>query len=156
MVVGRIIIFRELWDSDKKAMQNFLSGLSERTLDKWRHYSGEIIDEIYKEPSHKLIGLDDGKIVAYGCLVPNDKYPDAPALGIVVADEYQGRGIGSFMMRELEKLAIEKSYKFIFLTTFKSNYRAFNLYKKVGYEVVDEVKSYGIPAYTMKKDIRGK
>jgi len=149
----KMIIFRELRDDDRKILQNFLNSLSEETLNKWRHYSGEIIDEIYKEFSHKLIGLDDGKIVVYGCLIPNDNYPDTPALGIVVTDEYQGRGVGSLMMRELENLATEKSYKFIFLTAFKSNHHAYNLYKKMGYEVIDEVERYGIPAYAMKKDI---
>ena len=157
MVMGKTIIFRELIDDDKKSLQKFLSDLSEEVFNKWRHYSGEIVDEIYKEFSYKLIGLDDEKIVAYSCLVPNIEYPDTPALGgIVVADEYQGRGIASSMIRKLEKWAKEKYYKFIFLTTFKSNHNAYNFYKKMGYKVIDEVERYGILSYAMKKNIEGK
>ena len=153
MVMGRIINFRELCDKDKLALQIFLNDLSKETFNEWRRYSENSVEKIYKEVSHKLIAISEEKIMAFGCLIPDNNYPDIPSLGIVVADEYRNIGMGSVMMNQLEELAIKNCYKFIFLKTFKSNHHAYNLYKKMGYEVIDEIEHYGLPAYAMKKSL---
>jgi len=145
------IIFRELKKLDREKMVCFWESLSDNALYFFRHYSN--VDEIFAEKSHKIITLVDNKIVGYGFLLPNKNFPETPSLGIVVSDDFVNKGIGTLLMQELENLGIEKNYKSIYLTTFISNARAVNLFEKSGFEIIEVIKRYGIPAYGMKKNL---
>lgn len=57
-----------------------------------------------------------------------------PWLGICVADEFQGKGIGKKLMAYAEKYALENQKGGILLTTHIANTKAQGLYLKAGYE----------------------
>ena len=57
-----------------------------------------------------------------------------PWLGICVADEFQGKGIGKKLMAYAEKYARENEKGGILLTTHIANTKAQYLYLKAGYE----------------------
>lgn len=133
-------------------METFWKSLSERTLKMWNHYA--TVDDIFREKSHKLIGLKNGKMVVYGFLLPDDKFPDTPSLGIVTLDSERGKGIGTLMMKKLEEMGKTQGYKNIFLTTSVSNIPAFSFYKKLGYETREIVKRQGENSYAMSKILK--
>ena len=90
---------------------------------------------------HWLVAEDEGKVVGavwtriindYGHI--DDK---TPSFAISLYREYRGRGIGTKLMQEMLNLLKEKGYKRASLAVQKANY-AVRMYKKVGFEIVDE------------------
>lgn len=140
---------RELREPDRALMNDFWNNLLPETFQWWHHY--ESVDDIFREKSHKLIGLKNGKIIVYGYLIPDDDFPDTPALGIVTLDSERRTGIGTLIMKKLEEVGVAQGYKTIFLTTFVDNIPAFSFYKKLGYETCEIVKRQDKDSYTMIK-----
>lgn len=62
---------------------------------------------------------------------------ETPSFAIAVYEEYRHLGIGTELMRAMLKLLKDKGYKKASLSVQKANY-AVGLYRKAGFEVVDE------------------
>ena len=62
---------------------------------------------------------------------------DTPSFAISVHEDYRGLGIGTALMKEMLRILKERGYKQASLAVQKANY-AVQMYKKVGFEVVDE------------------
>ncbi len=62
---------------------------------------------------------------------------ETPSFAISIYEEYRHLGIGTALMRAMLKLLKSKGYKQASLSVQKANY-AVAMYKKVGFEVVDE------------------
>ena len=60
-----------------------------------------------------------------------------PSLAISLYGQYRGLGIGTAMLRKLLTLLKTKGYKKTSLAVQKANY-AVKMYKKLGYEIIDE------------------
>ena len=58
---------------------------------------------------------------------------------ISVLKEYRGLGIGSKLMKQILKTLKEQGYKQVSLSVQKENY-AVNMYKKVGFRILNENK----------------
>ncbi|WP_297981914.1 GNAT family N-acetyltransferase [uncultured Methanobrevibacter sp.] len=56
---------------------------------------------------------------------------------VYVKKRYRNKRIAYKMVKALEKLAIEDNFKYSYITTGKDNIAAINLYKKLGYELID-------------------
>lgn len=113
--------------------------------------SAEIWRQRLAEPKDNdflLVALIDGRIVATGGLHPLGKSPrrsHSMMLGMAVADEFQGRGVGDALMRAL--LSIADGWLNVFrieLTVFTDNDRAIALYRKHGFEVEGTHKAYAL------------
>ncbi|GAH97477.1 unnamed protein product, partial [marine sediment metagenome] len=150
-VAKTMLKIRRLKESDRALMENFWNDLSVDTLRMWQHY--ESVNDIFREKSHKLIGLKNSKIVVYGFLLPDDNFPDTPSLGIVTLDSERKIGVGTLMMENLEEMGKTLEYKNIFLTTFVDNIPAFSFYKKLGYKTCEIVKRQGKDSYAMVKKV---
>jgi len=88
--------------------------------------------------------VEEKKIIAYGFLIIRKRFNKksfSAELGVAVADNYQGRGIGSIMIEELIKFAKEERIKKIFLTTRVDNIKAQKLYKKFGFSIEKLLKN---------------
>ena len=59
------------------------------------------------------------------------------AFAISLYEEYRGKGIGTELMYKMLELLKNKNYKKASLAVQKANY-AVKMYKKVGFEIVDE------------------
>ena len=64
-----------------------------------------------------------------------------PELGIAVADEWHGRGLGSSLLLVLEAHAREMNKAALELTTMTSNETAFNAYVAAGYELLGMIRN---------------
>ena len=62
---------------------------------------------------------------------------ETPSFAISLYEEYRHLGIGTALMKAMLKLLKGKGYKQASLSVQKANY-AVNMYRKVGFEVVDE------------------
>ena len=62
---------------------------------------------------------------------------ETPSFAISLFKEYRGQGIGTRLMLMMLDLLKEKGYKRASLAVQKANY-AVRMYKKVGFEIVDE------------------
>ena len=62
---------------------------------------------------------------------------ETPSFAIAVYEEYRHLGIGTELMRAMLKFLKDKGYKKASLSVQKANY-AVGLYRKAGFEVVDE------------------
>ncbi len=62
---------------------------------------------------------------------------ETPSLAISLYEEYRHLGLGTTLMKEMLQLLKGKGYKQASLSVQKANY-AVNMYRKVGFEVVEE------------------
>jgi len=62
---------------------------------------------------------------------------ETPSFAISLYEEYRNLGIGTALMRTMLQFLKDKGYKQTSLSVQKANY-AVNMYRKVGFEVVDE------------------
>jgi len=71
-------------------------------------------------------------------------YTGVGDLSIYIARNYRGKGVGSLLLKEMEKVAIETGFYKIILFTFPFNEIGQALYKKNGFQEVGIFKNQGI------------
>lgn len=98
------------------------------------------------------------KIVGYGLVLINSGTSLARLYSICTLKEFQGLGLGSKLIAELEELASsEEDCAYLRLEVKEKNLGAINLYKKLGYQKFAEKKDYyddGQTALCFEKRIR--
>lgn len=102
------------------------------------------IDEFLSRPWARATGVSDGKrLVAY-CLARylGHTNPEGELLTIGVDSDYRGRGYGRQLMDDLVTDAAARGCREIFLEVRRSNHHAIDLYKQVGFTVIDRRKNY--------------
>ena len=81
----------------------------------------------------------------------------ASTLGILIADKYRNRGLGTQLMHNLVHLASQNNVNQIFLTVLCENQKAIRLYQKCGFNInrlTEELwKGKSYPAYEMTLSI---
>ena len=71
-----------------------------------------------------------------------------PEILMAITGKYRNQGLGAKLLTKFFKVAKEHGYKALSLSVDKRN-RAFDLYKRMGFEIVDNLKT----TYTMKKEL---
>lgn len=99
---------------------------------------------IVAELDHKIIGACWARIMNDYGHIDNS----TPSLAISLYEEYRGKGIGTRLMKSMLKLLKDKGYKRASLSVQKNNY-AVEMYKKVGFRIIDENKE----EYIMVRDL---
>jgi ribosomal protein S18 acetylase RimI-like enzyme len=74
-----------------------------------------------------------GSVLAYGLLRGWDEGYDIPSLGIAIAPAARGRGLARPFMHFLHAAAKQRGARQIRLTVYRSNERAVELYRRLGY-----------------------
>ena len=144
---GVDIIIRYPIKDDAKTMYEYINTLStERTFIRFQgeqvslehetKFLNSQLERIAKEESVQLHVLSGNKIIGISEIDMKDKVErHVGALGISIAKEYRGQGIGSLLM----KLVIEEAIKnipqlrIITLGVFSNNSLAKDMYKKFGF-----------------------
>jgi ribosomal protein S18 acetylase RimI-like enzyme len=97
-------------------------------------------DKLVHQPSGTAIFIaEDANGVALGFIhlqAGSDYYnheEHGHIADIIVAPEGEGRGIGHLLMEKAEAWAREQGYHWLTLSVFAENYRARELYKRLGY-----------------------
>lgn len=144
------MIIRQIKKSDEKKLCDFLLKLSRETLYNWNRFGTKITKKnaakISREQANKPIREEkgfvttneNGDILGYGFLryFPDKKQKIFNAsLGMAIADDFQGQGLGKKLIKHLIDFSVKKKTKKIWLTVYADNARAIKLYKKYGFEV---------------------
>jgi RimJ/RimL family protein N-acetyltransferase len=106
---------------------------------KFRYFEKRETSIINNHTKKILIYIDD-TIAGYGHIEFEDKF----WLGIMVGDNFTGKGLGNIIMDELLKNLTHP----VFLTVDIDNIPAINLYTKKGFVFVEKINYY----YLMKKN----
>lgn len=151
---GQEVYIREAVKEDAKAIidfYNFVGGETdflsfgkneyvkniqdyECLLDNTRNEKNSII--LLAEMKNKIIGI------ASICSSPKVRYKHTGEFGIVIEQKYWGLGLGKQIMENIINWAKDNGItRKINLVTNENNYRAIDLYKKIGFEVEGILKN---------------
>lgn len=107
-----------------------------------RYQSAEkILSDISTSKYRYFMAYDDGKLVGY-CA----EKPEYDTKGIFLSKLYveksnRGRGISRRMHDKLLEIAAEEGLGHIWLTVNKHNYDSIDIYKKLGFVIVEELQT---------------
>ena len=135
------VIIRRIRLGDESALVEFYNALSESskrtfrpigyttTLNACENIIKDNNPEIEKE--FDLVGLHETRIVGWSFLWNLES--GEPTFGLGVADDFQGRGLGSRLMDSVMKAARERGLKKVLLTVVQYNQVAWKMYEKRGF-----------------------
>ena len=108
--------------------QAFMKTLGPETLRNFDHFDW---DNSYKT----FYVYEDKKIIAYGFLrsSPHRFKQHLCVLGMVVADSHQGKGVGTYLGKEMIYWAQKMMYSKIALGVYADNINAMRFYEKLGF-----------------------
>lgn len=129
----------------------------------------EIEQRVFPNPWPKYFfekDLESGNTVAF--VIEHDNRVAGYAVGacvdvelhianIAVAREAQRQGLGSRMLAEMERVAVERGCRFAYLEVRTTNLEALSMYRKHGYDVLYTRQRYyldGSDAYVMHKELK--
>ncbi len=138
---GKHFFFRPLLPADEFESRNFFYSLQETTVyyrffNKRKVFSREMLQEQWANVDYRknmtIIGLTQvGKhkeIAAIGSYAQVDT--DTAEVAFVVKETYQGLGIGSYLLKILDKIAKENKYKRFTATVLSENQTMIHVFKK--------------------------
>lgn len=139
---GRTISFRPLLPSDEFGYRNFFYSLKDETVYfrffyRMELFTHEVVQNQWSSLDYRnnlsIIGLDQRggheEIVAVGSYARGDEEEDAE-VAFVIHEDFQGLGIASYLLRVLEKIAMENGYKRFCASVLKENGAMLRVFKK--------------------------
>jgi len=129
-------------NSSNKDFQNLVN-----KLDKWLSIIDGEEHEFYhqfngiEDLNHAIVLYKDGKAQACGAIKPNGK-DSMEVKRMYVIEESRGKGLASFLLKNLEDWAIELGYISTILETGRRQKAAIALYEKNAYKVIDNFEPY--------------
>jgi RimJ/RimL family protein N-acetyltransferase len=131
--------------SDKKKLAGLLLSLTKRTTENFNYFgiiSKKTIDsivnkELKRRDKIKFFSYLGDDLIAYSFLTKFEKKTKRHncTLGIVIGDEWQKKGFGQQICKNMIETAWKKGYEKIWLTVFSDNVYAIALYRTLGFEV---------------------
>ncbi|WP_262177492.1 GNAT family N-acetyltransferase [Haloarcula laminariae] len=107
-------------------------GLPPVTEDGLRQWLGRFTDDGWS-----LVAKTGDTVVGHTGVTPEDAA--APHLIVFVADEAQGRGIGSELIRQLVAYAADRGHESLTLTVEASNDAAVTVYGNIGFDIIERL-----------------
>lgn len=131
LVKGHQFIFRQAINVDIAAMvdvERQIYGIPPWSAGMFQRELWHLLDRLY------LVVTDDGRIVGYvGCSFDSSK-SDSHITNIGIMPAYQGIGLGTKLISQLQDFSINYGYETMSLEVRKHNYRARKLYERLGFE----------------------
>jgi GNAT superfamily N-acetyltransferase len=138
---GKTIIIRPLLPSDEFAYRNFFYSLQENTIYfrffyKMKLFSHEVVQRQWAAVDYRknmsLIGLvqrgGHQEIMAIGSYAEEEH--DSAEAAFVVREDFQGMGVASYLLEELERIAKENGYRAFSATVLRENSGMIHVFKK--------------------------
>lgn len=97
-----------------------------------------LCDKLYKYA--QVIAIEyKNDIVGFSAFYANDSIDKIAFLSLIaVLDKYQGKQIGTFLLKKTETFSREKNMKYLKLEVKKNNIKAISFYKKNYYQIIEE------------------
>lgn len=138
---GKTVDFRPLLPSDEFEYRNFFYSLQEKTIYlrffyKMKIFSHEVVQKQWASIDYRknmsVIGLvqkgGHQEIIAIASYAMEE--PERAEVAFVVQEDYQGKGVASFLLDILEKIARENNYKGFSATVLRENPTMIHIFKK--------------------------
>jgi acyl-CoA hydrolase/GNAT superfamily N-acetyltransferase len=138
---GKTVEFRPLLPSDEFAYRNFFYSLQEKTIYfrffyKIRNFTHEVVQKQWASLDYRqnlsIVGLTQKgghkEIIAIGSYAKEDEH--RAEVAFVVREDYQGKGIGSFLLELLEKIARQNGFSSFSATVLRENSSMLRVFKK--------------------------
>ncbi len=138
---GKTIEFRPLLPSDEFSYRNFFYSLQEETIYrrffyKMKVFSHEVVQKQWASVDYRknmsLIGLSQKggsrEIMAIASYAEEEE--GRAEVAFVVREDYQGNGISTYLLKELETIARGNDYKGFSATVLRENSAMFRVFKK--------------------------
>lgn len=108
----------------------------------------KIMIEKYLAQSDIFVAKKNEKTVGVVTLIPisND---EMEIKSIAVKPELQGQGIGSFLLENIDKIAVQRSHKSLIIGTANSSIGQLYLYQKHGFEITGLRKNFFLDNYNI-------
>jgi acyl-CoA hydrolase/GNAT superfamily N-acetyltransferase len=138
---GKTVEFRPLLPSDEFAYRNFFYSLQEKTIYfrffyKIRNFTHEVVQKQWASLDYRqnlsIVGLTQKvghkEIIAIGSYAKEDEH--RAEVAFVVREDYQGKGIGSFLLELLERIARQNGFASFSATVLRENSSMLRVFKK--------------------------
>ena len=112
----------------RKTIYEYAPELSVDEINKIENYVNKKVPELLEYYSNIVV---DNNIV--GCLLIYSKDDGMLLDEIYIDEDYRNNGIGTNIIKN-----ILDNYKIVYLYVYKDNIKAFNLYKRLGFNIVEE------------------
>jgi len=138
---GKTIEFRPLLPSDEFAYRNFFYSLQAKTIyyrffSKRRLFSHEFIQKQWANVDYRknmsIIGLcqKGGHKEIMGIASYAQEDDDRAEVAFVVREDYQGLGVGSYLLKLLESIASENGFRYFTACVLRENAAMLRVFKK--------------------------
>ena len=121
----------KLIDYKKKTIFEYAKDLSENEINKINNYVKNNVPKLLNNYFNIVV---DNKVV--GCLLLTDKDDGTLLDEIYLEEKYRNKGIGTNIIKE-----VINNNDIIYLWVYKENVQAISLYKKLGFNVIEETES---------------
>lgn len=146
---GVEILIRYPEVSDAKEMMDYINTLSDErtfityqgeheTLESETDFLNSKLKQVSEKKSVMLLVFSDNKLIGNSSIDLGKRTErHVGTLGISIAKDFRGKGVGKILLEQIEKEAIEnlEGLEIIFLTAFASNEKAIKMYENAGYQV---------------------
>jgi ribosomal protein S18 acetylase RimI-like enzyme len=119
--------------------------------------SREMVDGYLKQ-SEVFVAVNDQKVIGTVVLYPKTETL-AEIKNIAVDPEFQGKGIGHWLLHNIAGIAKQKGYKAVCIGTANSSIAQLYLYQKLGFEISEIIQGFftdNYPEPIYEKGIRAK
>jgi GNAT superfamily N-acetyltransferase len=124
---------------------------------KWMYDPSKLLEQMNSGHKFYFLTLNEEEIGFVGL---EENYPEPEVLRIhkiYLKPNYHGKGLGKFMLKKIEEIARQKSYKGLHLNVNRYN-EAVNFYEKSGFETIkvediDIGKGFLMEDYVMYKKL---
>jgi RimJ/RimL family protein N-acetyltransferase len=133
------IIFRSIEKEDVDQLYELLNELPDKAKSFFHphKFDKETINDIcVNTRDHYFVLIIYNKIIGYSFLRLFGY--KIPSFGCCIHHEYWGKGYGETITKKTIEMAKKIGYPKVILKVYKKNNAAFNLYKKIGFKVIDE------------------
>lgn len=135
------LVFRDFKKSDVDEVYTLLNSLSKESKKFFHPHPFDkksLEGNCNSNSDHYYVMTYKNKIIGYSFLRLFGY--EIPSYGGCIHEKYQGQGFGKKLTDYTVEKAKELGYKKIILKVYKNNSAAFNVYKKVGFEIIDDLK----------------
>ena len=121
----------KLIEYKKKTIFEYAKDLPENEINKINNYVKNNVPKLLNNYSNIVV---DDKVV--GCLLLTDKDDGTLLDEIYLEEKYRNKGIGTNILKE-----VINNNDIIYLWVYKENVQTISLYKKLGFNVIEETES---------------
>ena len=128
LVKSRESNIEKLIEYKKRTIYEYAENLSDEEINKINNYVENNIQKIIDNYYNIIVGEN-----IVGCLLLTDKDDGKLLDEIYLEEEYRNKGIGTDIIKN-----ILKQNDIVYLWVYKKNIKAIKLYKKLGFDIIEE------------------